>query len=90
MTDVNTIVANFSNILISAGNKSLKKRKTRKEKTNTNKKWFDLDLIKLRKIIKENFLRSIQVILLLEEIFINIENLIASCVNLNVKSINQI
>ena len=45
MSDVNTIVANFSNILISVAN-SLKKRKTRNEKTNTNKKWFDLDLIK--------------------------------------------
>ena len=51
MTDVNTIVANFSNILISAANKSLKKWKTRKEKTNTNKKWFDLDLIKMRKTL---------------------------------------
>ena len=37
MSDVNTIMANFSNILICAANKSFKNRKTRKGKTNKKK-----------------------------------------------------
>ena len=92
MSDVNTIVAKFSNILISAANKSLKKGKTRKEKTNTNKKWFDLDLIKMRKTLdhKGKLFAKYPTDPFVRGNFINIENLITSCVNLNVKSINQI
>ena len=48
-SDINTIVSNFSNVIISAANKYLKKRKISKGKLKKNKKWFDIDLVKMKK-----------------------------------------
>ena len=49
--EVNDIVDKFSEILYSAGNKCLRKKKIRKSKFKRNKKWFDLDLLKMRKTL---------------------------------------
>ena len=50
-SDINMIVSNFSNVIISAANKSLKKRKISKGKLKKNKKWFDIDLVKMKKTL---------------------------------------
>ena len=49
--EVNDSVDKFSDILYRAGNKCLKKKKMRKGTLQINKKWFDLDLIKMRKAL---------------------------------------
>lgn len=51
LSDINNVVAKFSNIIISAANTSLKKRKFRKGNTKKTKKWFDADLIKMKKTL---------------------------------------
>ena len=50
-TGVNDIVDKFSDILYKAGNKFLRKKKVKNGKFKKNKKWFDLDLMKMRKTL---------------------------------------
>lgn len=51
ISEINELVTDFSQILISAANKSLRKKTFKKGKVNKNRKWFDLDLIKMRKTL---------------------------------------
>ena len=50
--EVNDVVSDFTHILVSAANKSLRKKTSKKGQVNRNKKWFDLDLMKNEKNIR--------------------------------------
>ena len=48
-SDINKAICNLSQVIIQAANVSLKRKSSAKKKRKQNKKWFDIDLVKLRK-----------------------------------------
>ena len=49
--DINSVVTNFKELLLSVANVSLKKKKLTKGRNNKHRKWFNSDLHKMRKTL---------------------------------------
>ena len=82
-TGVNDIVDKFSDILYTAGNKSLRKKKVKNGKFKKNKKWFDLDLMKMMKTLdsKGRLYAKNPNDPMIRGNFLNTERFTVSCVN---------